>query len=508
MENSRKKKAAKNMVFALMAKAFNLFMGFFSRSVFLHFLSIEYLGINGLFSNILMLLSFAELGLGNVMLYNMYKPIAENDTKKLQALLNIYRKTYVFIAALVFILGLAMTPFLQYIISETPNIAEDIRIIYIVYIFNTAISYLFSYRQTILLADQKSYAISSRTSFVNVAREVVQIVVLFLTHNYMLYLLVMVISTILLNVWISTYVSKKYSWVREKNNEKLSKAESRKIFFDVRILAISKISGVVCNGTDNIVISKLIGMSQVGLASNYLLIINNLSGLIYGMLQGLTGSIGNLNTNGDKRHQKEIFDQIQLLVYLIYSLICICLICLCDTFISEVWIGEEYLLPFNACLAMVLIVYQSGMNFPAYTFRTTYGLFNYMQWFYSATAVLNIILSIVLAKYMGIAGVYFASVFSKMVTSEIGDGYFTFKYGFEQNPLRYFIKYYAYFSLFLINCLICSYVISFISISGVLGFLAKGILCATVCMVINVIVLVRTNAFRNLLLIAKKMIRR
>lgn len=91
------------------------FLSFFSRTVFIHTLGVDYLGINGLFTNILAMLSLAEAGIGSSIIYNLYKPVADNDKEKIIMLMNLYKKAYLAIALIVFLLGLFIMPFLSFL---------------------------------------------------------------------------------------------------------------------------------------------------------------------------------------------------------------------------------------------------------------------------------------------------------------------------------------------------------------------------------------------------------
>lgn len=509
MANTRTEKSARNAIWTLLARILTLILGFVSRMIFLRFLTTEYLGINGLFSNVLTMLSLAELGVGNAIQFSLYKPIKENNTDKIKSLMRLYKYSYWAIGAFVMLAGIALLPFMDFIIERKPNIPENIIVIYLLFIVNSASSYLFSYKQTLLHADQNAYIVTISNSLMAIAQNVIHLIVLLLTRNYMFYLVSTIACTFLNNVFLAKYVDYKYKYIRDGDVKPLEKTERKKIFRDVKALSISKIAGVACNGTDNIIITKLLGLESVGLASNYTLIINTMSNMVYAMLSSMTGSIGNLNADSDSSKRKQIFDQMFLMSFLVYSCICTCIIVLVNQFIGEVWLGNTYLISYSTIIALVLIGYQSGMNFTAYTFRTTLGYFDEVKFVYVFTAILNIVLSIWLGKMLGLCGVYFATTISKCLTCEIADGYYSYKKGLKLNPIKYCIKYILYFVLFASNTALCFYVINKIDVHGIIGFLIKGILCFALCNLINFAVFFRTDAFRELcnkfrLLIIKK----
>lgn len=499
MSGNRTKKSAINMSVSVITRLVALVMGFVSRSIFLRFLSVEYLGINGLFSNILLILSFAELGLGNVMLYNMYKPIKENDEEEICSLLLLYKKAYTVIAVIVLVVGICLTPCLKWLITDAPDIDESITVIYWLYIFNTASSYLFSYKQSVLNADQNAYIVSLVTSIMSILMNVVHIAVLYLTHSYYVYLIATVAGSIATNAILAVYVDHKYPYIKKKDVRPIPKEKRKQIVKDVKALAISKVAGVACNGTDNIIITKMVNVSSVGLASNYTTLINSANGIVYQAVSGLTGSIGNLNAEDDTAARGRVFDQVFMLCYLLYSYLSVGLIVLSDVFIGDVWLGNEFLLPSTASLMLVLIIFQSGMNYTPYTFRTTLGYFEVMKYVYVGTAILNIGLSILLAKFWGITGVYAATILSKALSSEIGDGYYTYKYGLRRPVWQFFAKYACYCLLLAVSCVVCKWAIGLVAMSGIVGFLCKGVVLSVVWLLLHIIVFFQNKNFRELL---------
>ena len=116
----------------------NTLLGLACRMVFTRMLSADYLGVNGLFTNILSMLSLAELGIGTAIVYALYKPLAENDKPRIAMLVKFYGQCYKAIGIFIAFLGLCLMPFLNKLISEQPNISESIFVIYALYLFNTA----------------------------------------------------------------------------------------------------------------------------------------------------------------------------------------------------------------------------------------------------------------------------------------------------------------------------------------------------------------------------------
>ena len=187
MEKSRIKNTIRNVRSGIIVQIINKVMAFIVRTVFIRILNTEYLGVNGLFTNILTVLSFAELGIGTAIIFSMYKPVAEDDTDKIKSLMRLYKKSYNTIGIVVFILGICVIPFMKYIIKDAPNIKESIILIYVLFLINTSVSYFFTYKKSIITAHQQESIINRIDSFFYLIKSILEIVFLILTKNYILY---------------------------------------------------------------------------------------------------------------------------------------------------------------------------------------------------------------------------------------------------------------------------------------------------------------------------------
>ena len=270
MESSRTSKSIRNTIVALCEQGVYNIMSFLCRTVFIYTLGKTYLGFSGLFSDILTLLSLAELGVGTAILYSMYKPAATGDHRRVAALLNLYKKVYNTIGILITIIGLCLTPFWGFLISDIPDMPE-IPIIYLLYLLNTTASYFFVYKKSILITDQKSYISSLIYISTTTAQNILQIVFLLLTHNFIVYLIIQVVCTMANNIAISIYVDRHYSYLKEYKNEQLDKESKVAIYNNVKAMFVSKLSSAVVTSTDNLLISKFVSTIVLGLYSNYTL---------------------------------------------------------------------------------------------------------------------------------------------------------------------------------------------------------------------------------------------
>lgn len=498
MEESRTANVIKNAKVAAIVHVINIVLNFIARTIFIKILGKEYLGINGLFTNILTVLSFAELGIGNAIIYSMYKPVAENDTNKIKALMNFYQKAYFIIGITVAVIGVSVTLFLKFIIKEIPNIEENIKFIYILFLLNTVLSYFFTYKKSIISAYQKEYIINFYKMLFAVIQTITQIIILCCTKNFILYLIIQIISTFLNNLSLSKKADNMYKYIKEKNDNRLNKKEQKNIFINVRALALYKFGSVILNGTDNIIISSMIGVTTVGIYSNYTLIINAVTSIIGQILNVFTASVGNLNAIGEKKQQERVLYEIFFISVIIYGFCGGALFILINPFI-KIWIGKDYILSIGTVISIILHFYVNGVQFAPYTYRNTMGLFDRGKYAPVIAALMNIVLSIFLGKYIGLMGIFFATSISRILTTTWVDPYLIYKYKIEGSVWKYFKKYILYIIVVIFDVTICYIVLNLIKDFGIVTLFMKLIIYTLITGGIYLACFYKTQECKNLI---------
>lgn len=472
MKNSRTANTAKNASFGLVSQLINVILSFVSRTIFIYVLGVEYLGVNGLFTNILMLLSFAELGIGNAIIYGMYKPLAIDDKEKIKSLMALYKKAYKAIGLFVLIAGLLVIPFMDYIIKDTPNIYENISLIYVLFLLNTSLSYFFVYKKSIITADQKNYVVLLYQQLFKIGQILAQILFLLITGQYLIFLFIQIVTTLMNNIYVSRKADKMYPFLKEGQVRSLEKEEQSSIFANVKALFLYKFGSVVLNGTDNIIISAVIGITAVGLNSNYMLIISTLKVFVGQIMSGFTASIGNLNAVGTNEAKEKVFNKMFFISAWIYGFCAVGLYLFLNKFIN-LWIGESFVFSDLVVFAIVLHFYVNSVHFTAYTYRVTMGLFIQGRWAPLAAAVINVVLSFWLGSTIGIAGIFFATSIARLLTTGIVDPILVYRNGFDKSPLRYYFRYFFFVGLFIGLYFLMKLSVSFISIAGLSGLIIE-----------------------------------
>lgn len=491
----RTSSSIKNLIFAFIGQAAGVVINFIARIVFLKILTAEYLGLNGLFTNILSMLSLMELGVGTAMTFSLYKPLAIADKEKVKSLMHLYRKAYIIIGILVLVIGIGITPLLPYFVDKMPNINENINLIYILFVINTAISYFYSYKRSLISSDQKRYIATAYRYGFYFFLNITQIIVLLLTKNYIWYLVTQIIFTFMENVAVSKKADKLYPYLKEKNIKKLEKSDTEKIKKNVVAMVGHKIGGIVVGATDNIILSKFVGLIEVGIYSNYYLIINALNIIIGQVFTAITASVGNLVATANKEKVYNIFKKTFFLNFWLYGFSSICLLVLFNSFIT-IWLGSEYLFSMNIVLVLVINFYVTGMRKAVLTFRDATGLYWADRYKPFAESIINIVASIILVKIFGTIGVFIGTFISTMTTCFWVEPYVLYKYEFGLNIKPFLKKYISYTVLMIVSGIITVSICNLIKITGIIGFIINTFICVIVINAIFFMVLHRTEEFK------------
>lgn len=493
MGKSRIENTVRNIQYGTLNQIITILFSFINRTVFISILGAEYLGINGLFSEVLTMLSMADLGFGIAMSYSFYKPLAENNIKKIAALVSFYKKVYNIIAFAVAIIGLALVPFLHLIVNLEAAI-PNVRLYYLLFLANTVISYLFVYKSSLINADQKNYLISKYQVIINTFKIVFQIILLLITKSYVVYLLIQVISTVMVNIFISNKADSMYPYIKENSTE-LDKSERTQIYDNMKSIFLYKISGVFLNSTDNTIISTLIGTIWVGYYSNYNLIINALNSFINILYSSVTASVGNLVVKDTPKKRFEIFQSMQTVSLILTSFTTISFGLLINDFIG-IWLGPEYILRQSVLIAILLNYYLSGVLRPIWTYRESTGLYVKTKYIMLIAAIINLILSLALGITFGMAGIIFASVLAKLLTYFWYEPKILFKEYFNENVNKYYSPLIKNF-IITITLTVALFFISNSVVIGTWGYwVIKGFIVATIAIVSLILVYRNTNGFK------------
>ena len=503
----RTKNTLKNIVMNILYNILNYGLRFVSRIIFVKKLSVTYLGINGLLSNVLGLLSLTELGLGSAIGFSLYKPLADKDEEKIKSIMRFYQKTYRVIFVIVSLLGIALLPGLPFFIKDSSGI-ENLNIIYLIFLFNMVISYLFSYKRTLITADQKNYKIVPITIGMNILTTTLQIIVLLLFENYYIYLIVQSICIIIEHLLVNKYINKEYPYLLTlKSAKKIDEKELKNIKINVKSLMLHKIGTYITFSTDNLVISKYIGIISVGIYSNYCLIINMLSSFIQTITGNAIAGFGNLIASENAKKRLRVFKEMDFICYLLYGLTSVCLINLLTPFIGYSF-GDKFILSSGIMYVIVLNYYIIGLTSAPNMIQSASGLYRNDRYAPLIQSIVNIIFSILLVKKIGLIGVFIGTTIC-MIIPLIVKPIIIYKHVFDDNVIKYFLNLLKELFAVIISVILSLIVTSSFSIPFFIGdFIIKGIISAAIFLLILILFYHNSEAYKDVILRVKKLVKK
>ncbi|WP_022765637.1 lipopolysaccharide biosynthesis protein [Butyrivibrio sp. XPD2006] len=487
-KDSRTKNSIRNIKYSTINKVVTMFLSLVGRNIFLQILPIDYLGINGVFTDIFVMMSLADLGLATAMAFSFYKPLAEGDEDKITALVTLYRRLYNTIALVITIAGLALVPFLDYVINTDLNIPH-LRLYYLIALFNTVVSYLFAYKQSLISADQKMHIIQKFSMWMAIFKIILQTLVLYLTHSYTAYLCVGIVNAIAYNLLVNHQANKYYPYILKR--KQIDDEEKKKIYSNVASVFLYKISSVLMDGTDNMLISVIVNTAIVGIYTNYLTVINRITQLVGSVFWSITASVGNLITEGNTKEIRKTFNQMMILGDWLGTYSVICIFCLIQEFIG-LFFGWQYVFDDIVLVAILLNVYNSIVTYPVIMFREATGLYKKVRWIMFICAVENLVLSIILGKMFGTFGIILASFISRITTIFWYEANLLYKEVLGKKQYEYYLKILTNAATMLIFGAITYFATSKLNVTNLLVWLVKGCICT---IIINVLYLIKY--FRN-----------
>ena len=410
MKLERTKNAARNIVFDGTLEMVNVLFPFVIRSVMLHCLGTEYLGLNGLFKSLLTFLNLAELGVGSAMVFSMYKPIAEDDAPSICALLRLYRTLYRIIGMAIAAVGVLLIPVLPNLIKGDLPAGMNLYVLYLMNLGNTVVTYwLFAYRSSLLQAHQRRDVISKVSLAVRLTEYILKILILIFTRNYYLYLAVQLLCQIAVNLLTAVCAAKMYP--RYVPGGKLPKEKTTDIFHRVRDLFTSKLSATVFDSADTLVISSFMGLTVLAVYQNYYFIITALRMMLIVVLNACMAGVGNKMVMESKEANYQNLERISLLFSWLLGVSSSMLLCIYQPFMN-VWMGEENMLAIGLVFCFVVYYYSMGANKLINMFKDAAGIWQRDRWRPLTAALVNLGLNLATVRWLGLYGVLLSSVFS------------------------------------------------------------------------------------------------
>ena len=493
---SRKNNSIKNMGFAVGAYVITVLLAFVERRFLVRSLSGVYVGVSGVMTNVMSILAISELGFGEALMFSLYKPIRENDENRIVALLRLYKKTYLIISIIIVVASIVFAPFLPSFVKNSDIPLKELYCIFYLYVLNTLVSYFGASRRSLIIAYQKRFIVSATHCICRAIMYIAQIIFLVSTHNYFLYLIISICATLAEGLILYVITGKKYRVVKRKDKIILPSDNKKEITKKIVAMAMHKIGGTLVTSTDNLLISRIIGVVEVGLFSNYILLKTTIYTVTHSLFKAVIASMGDLG-NDRKDYAEKIFSVIYYASGWLFGWCSICLLCLYDDFIS-LWLGSSYVLDRLTVILIVISFYLTCMREPVIMTRDAFGLFWKDRWKPVAEAIINLVTSIVFASFMGLSGIVLGTIVSTLLTCFWIEPLVLYKYGFDRSCKKYFIKYLMYVCITLLAFLATYGICKIITQVSIVSFVIKMIVCIVVPNVIFSLLTLKTDEFKYL----------
>ena len=456
-----------------------LLLGFLIRTYVIHYLGNEYVGLSGVVTSILNILNLAELGFASAVIFNLYKPVAENDTEQICALLAFYRKAYLAIGSIVLVGGLLIFPFLHFFIHADIPENVNINIVYIIYLVNTCIGYFFfGYINVLLNAHQRNDVDSYLSVLTYIIEYGVQIVVLVAFRNYYLYILAIPLATLTMNIVRYVIVRRMYpDYICRGTIDSKTK---KSVYENIKGLVIQKICASTRNTFDSIFISGYIGLMAAGLYSNYFYILSSVHGILVVFNSAMSAGIGNsIAIESQEKNHNDMMKFIFIYGWL-SGLCTICMLCLYQPFM-KIWAGAENLLPFYDVILFCLYFYSLTLGDIRSNYSAGAGLWWHERYRSLAEVVANVILNAVLGKLYGIPGIIVATLITIVfINFGYGSTIIYMKYFTNFSVITYYKRNAMYFAITLLTAIPTYLLTTLIVKDGVLGLIEIAIITGTV----------------------------
>ncbi len=434
----RVQSAAKNIAFGYIGNLVTQLLGFVLRTVFIAYLGNTLTGINDLYTGILSVLSMAELGVGTALNYSLYAPVARKDYEKIKSYMQLYRKAYRIIGLVIALIGLAISPFLPYLVKQPEGVAlRDLTLYYFIFLFNTVSSYFVAYKYSLVNAEQKNYI---QTNIITVTKMItvgLQIIVIIGTRNFYLYLLTAALVELLQKVFVSRYLNRRYPYLLDRNVTRLSKEETGEIVKKTKALVFHKVGDVARLQTDSMIISGFINVTLVGFVGNYNLVLTSVSNFVNIIFNSVLSGFGNLIATESREKQYDIFKVYRFFACWIYGFSAVGFFLLLTPFVM-LWQGTESVLGVSVVACILIDYYLKGDRIVLSNFKTAAGVFEQDKYLALIQGGVNLVISIVLVQKIGLAGVYVGTVISGLIAN-LTKPFIIYKVCFDKNVKAYFL---------------------------------------------------------------------
>ena len=495
MKMEKTKNASRNIIFGVFLKVYQILLPFLMRTIMMYTIGVQYLGLNSLFSSILQVLNLAELGVGNAMVFSMYKPIAEDDEITICALLKLYRLYYRIIGAIILVFGIMLIPVLPKLISDDIPADMNIYILYLLNLLATVFTYwLFAYRNSVLQAFQRTDVISKITIITETIKYFFQFTVLLIWKNYYFFVIVLLLTQIINNI-ITAMISKKmFSSLNPEGN--LAKEKIRSINRKIKDLFTSKLGYTIVSSADTIVISAFLGLTVLAKYQNYYYILNAVIGFMSVIYSSITAGIGNSILTKSCDDNYEDFKTFTLLVTFVSGICCACFFTLYQPFMI-IWMGKDMLLPDSmvALFCFYFWVYELVMMISVY--KDAGGIWHEDRFRPLLSGVANLLINLILVKIIGLYGIVISTILSQICISLPWIIKNVNNLVFHRSSKPYFVSILRNTLIIVCATMGVGIINYFISVNGIVGLFIRGLVAILLSIIVLVVCLKKDEKYKD-----------
>ncbi|MBQ9780416.1 MAG: hypothetical protein IJW00_05685 [Clostridia bacterium] len=496
------KKGKLNVVVSIAFKIITMVMAIVVKRALIGACGNEVNGLNSLYISIIGFLSVAELGVGSAIIFCMYKPIVEGNHDRVSALYHLFRKLYLIIGAMIFVGGLAILPFLPFLVKDYSQLSVNMHLTFLLMLISVTATYLFSAKTSLINAYKNNYITTAISQGGVVLQYVLQIVVLYLTRSFEGYLICRILAV--LAQWIASEIAvrKNYGAVI-KTRAALDDETKNDVKRSIKAMFMHKIGYVLVNTVDSVIISAFVGVVALGEYSNYTMILSSMSGILTLVFTSLTSVIGHLCVEEDKPTVQKYYESFHLLNFIIGTVFFLGYYAVVDHLIALLF-SPELIVSKSVSFVITLNGFVQFMRHSTLTFRDATGSFYQDRWKPLFEGVLNIILSILFVNFIGVTGVIVATIITNLVICHVVEPYVLFKNAFTASPKVFYLRSYGMILAFAValgflSCCLQSFSNEFVEMI-VNGFISLGF-SAGLCMIL---ILTNKKKSKQLLKILRK----
>jgi len=460
---SRVVNSFRNIKISVLFIVLTFLVSFFYRAIFIQSIGDKLVGLTSTIMNMLGFFNLAELGLSTAISGTLYSALYSNNQKKIIDIVSIFGYLYRIIGFIILSAGIVFSFFLPTIFGGAEIGLLEVYVCFFTFLSTSLIGYFISYRQTVLIADQKEYIVTMLTNCFIICKQILQIILLkWIINSYIVLLIIELLFGISYGFWINTRVKKYYPWLKTSfsHGKEISK-DYKGLFRTIKNLIPHNVSSFIIFQMDSILIFTFVSLQTVTLYTNYAMILLKLPSLVSGTFRGSVASVGNLIAEGNKDQIKKVFMEYNALFFLLGGVICTCTFFLMKPFIT-LWLGAEYILDDITFYFFLFNTYVGFFRQSVSYFITGYVLYKDV-WAPITEAAIKLIISITLGYFWGIKGIIIGTTVSYLIIIVFWKPYFLFREGIGEKIVVYWKAVIKYIILLAV-AIICVYPIIYLNI--------------------------------------------